>query len=223
LSRLRTYLPVTLCNWPPFPPELDAINNADIDGCYTIHWSSITATQPMTYVLEEVTNSAFTGAIEVYAGADTRYDISGKEAGHYYYHVKVCDGRVCSNWSNVRQAGAWWEQEPNNGAPQANGPLISSAVYSGTFTHTADLKDYFYFDLSIAHSVEVWLTNIPEGCDFDLALRDADENLLAYSNNYGSAAEHIVTGTLPPGRYYIQAYYYQTGCTPPYHLRVVYE
>jgi hypothetical protein len=45
-----------------------------------------------------------------------------------------------------------------------------------------------------------------------------------YSAELGNADEHILTGILPTGRYYIQVYHNSTGgSTQAYHLRVSYE
>ena len=67
-----------------------------------------------------------------------------------------------------------WEGEPNDQAPsQANGPLVSGLTYYGVFPSGADVQDYYYIDLSAAHAVELWLTNIPAGQDYNLVLRNA--------------------------------------------------
>jgi hypothetical protein len=69
--------------------------------------------------------------------------------------------------------------------------------------------------------VELWLTHIPGGHDYDLYLRDEQGSILLRSNEYGDADEHIVTGNLALGRYYIQVHHYSAGgTTQPYHLEV---
>jgi hypothetical protein len=122
----------------------------------------------------------------------------------------------------LRAFRADWEQEPNGVPAQASGPLASDATYYGTMP-VGDTNDYFYFDLSTPGDVELWLTNIPGGCDYDLVLRDAALVQVGYSGNVGSADEHISTGTLTTGWYYVQVYHRSTaGSSEPYHLRVVY-
>jgi len=118
-----------------------------------------------------------------------------------------------------------WEIEPNDDAlTQANGPIVSGLTYYGQFPSTADEKDYFYFDLTTEHTVELWLTNIGSGHDYNLVLRDANLDEVGYSGEPGSANEHIPPDILPAGWYYIQVYNYgQTGSTQEYHLRVVFE
>jgi len=118
--------------------------------------------------------------------------------------------------------GGSTEQEPNGTSAQASGPLLSNATYYGAMP-VGDINDYFYFDLSISGDAELWLTNIPGGCDYDLVLRDAALAQVGYSGNVGSADEHITTSALPPGRYYVQIYHRSAaGSSTQYHLKVVY-
>jgi hypothetical protein len=117
-----------------------------------------------------------------------------------------------------------WEAEPNNDMHAgANGPLVPGLIYYGTLP-AGDPHDYFYIDLAGDRAVELWLTDIPAGHDYDLYLRNAQGTLLASSSQYGDANEHIVTGTLPQGGYYIQVHHYSPGgSTQPYHLRFEYR
>jgi hypothetical protein len=118
--------------------------------------------------------------------------------------------------------GENWEQEPNGASTQANGPIASDQTYYGVMP-AGDINDYFYFDLSAAGSAELWLTHVPSGCNYDLVLRDVALGVAGYSANLGSADEHIQTGTLAAGRYYIQVYHNSAaGSAQEYHLRAVY-
>jgi hypothetical protein len=125
----------------------------------------------------------------------------------------------------LRHWAVGWESEPNNEAQtQANGPILSGLTYKGYFHNGADLKDYFYFDLASSRSVELWLGNIGAGHDYDLVLRDGALKEVGRSASRESPTEHILTGVLSAGRYYVQVYNYgRTGSSQPYHLRVVYE
>lgn len=62
------------------------------------------------------------------------------------------------------------------------------------------------------------------GCDYNLYLVAESMNLLGYSGNVGNASEHILTGILPVGKYYLRVRRV-TGwsATEPYVLRVVSE
>lgn len=169
----HVYLPYVARNWPPVPasPVLQPISNPDGDGSYTTNWSS--AQGAASYVLEEATSSTFVDAAQAYAGSATNYDLSGNGAARYYYRVKARNTFGDSGWSNVQSVDVLWEAEPNDFAPQqANGPIVSSLTYFGTFPSGGDINDYYYFDLTAAGRVELWLRNIPAGHNYDLVLRD---------------------------------------------------
>jgi hypothetical protein len=118
-----------------------------------------------------------------------------------------------------------WEAEPNDTVSQANGPLVSGLTYYGTLSGAIGASDYFYFDLPAGYSVELWLTNIPAGSDYDLVLYDSDLGMRGYSGLTGSGDEHIVTALSAAGRYFVRVYH-RSGAgsgTQPYHLRAVYQ
>ena len=115
------------------------------------------------------------------------------------------------------------ECEPDGNDTSADATLIGLQEEVQGVVCPDDTFDYYYFDLSTSHTVELWLTNIPSGCDYDLALRSAGCSLIKHSDNPGNANEHLQTGALSTGPYYIQVYAYQGRCSQPYHLRVVYE
>jgi hypothetical protein len=221
----RIYLPVMIRRWPPIPdvPVLNPISNPGGLGSYTVTWEA--AAQAETYVLEEAKSSTFAGSLQVYAGPLTSRPLSGRGAARYYYRVKAVNNWGESAWSNVRQVDVLWEAEPNDDAlTQANGPIVSGLTYYGTFASATALKDYFTFDLSASHSVDLVLSNIPSGRNYDIILRNASLAQVGYSALPGNSAEHILTGALPPGRYYVQVYRFSgDGSEQPYHLRVIYE
>ncbi len=220
----RILLPVIVRSWPPFPgvPTLYAIDNPDGLDSYTINWSA--APHAETYVLEEATDVAFADAHQIYAGSSTSHSVSGQATGRYYYRVKSRNAWGESGWSVVRSADMRWEVEPNDEIPQANGPIISGLDYYGTFPGSDDVKDYFCFGLASPHRVRIWLTNIPEGRNYDLVLRKEDTTAVGYSLQPENADEYIDIPSLPAGFYYIQVYRTSgAGSSQPYHLRVVYE
>jgi hypothetical protein len=119
-----------------------------------------------------------------------------------------------------------WEAEPNDDAlSEANGPILPGLTYYGNLSGDGDIHDYFCFDLSVDQSVELWLTDIPDGHDYDLVLRDPGLTPpVGYSGGPGNSPEHIETGILAAGRYYIQVYRHSPGgSTQPYHLRLEYH
>ena len=218
------YLPLVIRNWPPTPgtPVLNAITPPGENTTYQVSWSA--ADRADTYILERATHSDFSDTEEVYSGSNTAHTVDSEGIARYYYRVKARNIWGDSGWSNVQSVDVFWEKEPNDDAKtQANGPLASGSTYYGLFP-ADDIKDYFYFDLSTAHSVELWLTNIAAGQDYDVYLRDVNLNVVDSSATAGSVDEHIFIDDLQSGRYYIQVYNYSaSGSTQPYHLRVVYE
>jgi hypothetical protein len=218
------YLPLVIKNWPPTPgtPTLNTIPAPGANPSYLVDWDP--ASRADTYILEQATQSNFSDAEVIYDGEDTSYSVDSKGIARYYYRVKAHNEFGDSGWSSTQSVTVRWEEEVNDNAEtQANGPLASSSTYYGVFP-ADDPKDYFYFDLSSAHSVEVRLSNIATGEDYDVYLRDADLEEVSRSDKTGSVDEHIQTGTLSPGRYYIHVYNYSaSGSTQPYHLYVAYK
>ena len=113
------------------------------------------------------------------------------------------------------------EEEPNSLFSQANGPLIFNRDYCGNFSSASDDHDFFYFELEVKASVTITLNDIPNGRDYDLALYDEEWIPIAASREYDSAPEKV-TGTLLPGKYFIQVYSGEDSepSTANYRLRV---
>jgi hypothetical protein len=219
------YLPLTARGWPPAPgvPVLRPISNAAGLGTYSVAWDP--APRADTYVLEEAKGLAFVASWTVYNGAATSHLVAGRGAARYYYRVMARNSWADSGWSNAQHVDVLWEAEPNDEAhTQANGAIVSGLTYYGTFPNTADVKDYYYFDLSAPRSVELWLSNVASGQNYDLILRNAGLESVGYSAQLGNASEYISSAVLPAGRYYVQVYRYSgTGSDVPYHLKVVYD
>jgi PKD repeat protein len=222
------FLPLILHRWPPVPgaPVLQAISNPTGLGSYTVSWTPADALTA-SYLLQEAQQGDFTDAVLVYAGTATSHTVSGQGPTRYYYRVLGRNSWGDGRWSNVQAVDVLWEQEPNDDVLiQANGAIVSGLTYYGVISSAADRQDYFYFDLPAAHTIELWLTDIPDGSNYDLYLRaPADlDHPVGTSNKSGNADEHILTGVLSPGRYYIQIYNRSaTGSEQDYHLRTVYR
>jgi hypothetical protein len=218
----QVYMPLVLRCWPrPGTPVLSTISPPGDDASYIVSWDMTFGAE--YYSLQEATDPTFSDASTIYTDADTFHTVTSRCIKNYHYRVTACNCGGCSEWSNVESVEVRWECGLNNTCPGGNGPLVSDLTYYGTFTTTTDRRDYFHFDMTTPHTIELWLTNIPIGYDYDLALRNAGCDLIVFSNNYDNSAEHILTGILPAGRYYVQVYYYVPGSAQPYHLRVVYE
>lgn len=101
--RQRVFLPVIMKPVPPpLPPTLNAIDNVDGDGFYTVSWSaSAGATQ---YTLQEDDNAAFTSPASYLVWPATSWLAAAKSPGTYYYRVNASSSWGTSAWSNVQPA-----------------------------------------------------------------------------------------------------------------------
>jgi hypothetical protein len=204
-------------------------NQCELAGAGTLLWSpelwQDTKTVPVAAVADGVQD--WDQICEVWTGPALSQDMDYNDLDPSDVTVLVKNSRyrlslpvlVRNYWAGP------WEAEPNDTIATANGPVQSDRVYYGTFPMASDLNDYYYFDLVTANTVEVWLTNIRTGHNYDLVLRNASSAIIGYSGMLGNNDEYINTGTaLPPGRYYIQVYNRSSsGSSQAYHLFVVYE
>ena len=114
--------------------------------------------------------------------------------------------------------------EPNDSINQAWGPLLSGQEYLPYIYGPQDQDDFYFFNLPAAHSIEVWLRQIPAGHDYNLYLYNSTLVPIAYSGNLGNQQEHILTAVVPAGRYYVRVrpvVGYST--TQPYLVKAVYR
>ena len=218
-------LPVTLWRWPPAPdaPTLDEVENADGDGDYEVRWTLAALAQ--TYILQEAKDSTFQPVENSYESTVASYGVQDRGASRLFYRVKARNATSDSAWSNVEQVDVLWHKEGSDPEErQTNGSVVSGFTYFGTIQSAQDTSDYFYVDLPGGRTVEMWLSNIPSGHNWDLVLRD--HGLLTYDGWYsirsGNKDEHVEV-IVPGGRYYIQIYNGgDPGSSQPYHLKVVY-
>jgi hypothetical protein len=121
--------------------------------------------------------------------------------------------------------------EPNNSCEQAHGSLNPSQIYQSWISDydlaTYKKSDYFYVDIITANTINIYLTDIPAGTDYDLYLYrnpiDDPNNPAAVSNEYGNEPETILYNPPATGRYYIRVHSYSGYSASPYSLRVTYD
>jgi hypothetical protein len=120
--------------------------------------------------------------------------------------------------------------EPNDSCAQAYGPLASDQIYESWISNcdldTYKKSDYFYVVISTLNTINISLTNIPSGTDYDLYLyrnpEDDPDHWAARSIRTGSW-ETISYDPPATGRYYIRVYSYSGSSTSPYSLQVTYD
>jgi hypothetical protein len=82
---------------PPAAPASVSVPSQSATGSYTVSWSSsATAT---SYQVQEANNSSFTGAVQVYTGANLSYPVTGKTTGTWYYQVRATNASGSSGYT----------------------------------------------------------------------------------------------------------------------------
>ncbi|HRU93966.1 MAG TPA: hypothetical protein P5195_01865, partial [Anaerolineae bacterium] len=103
------YLPLVMRRFPPvpYPPVLNEIGNADLDGNYTVSWAyngPYDVEAPTSYTLQESTSADFSAAVQEYTFSASTYsmNVTGKASATYYYRVRGNNTAGAGEWSNVR-------------------------------------------------------------------------------------------------------------------------
>jgi parallel beta-helix repeat protein len=98
---------------PPSPPILIDPGEFDPDGSYSIIWEERDSS--FGFVLEEATTEFFDSSITVYNGSGSKFHVSGKINGTYYYRVKAFNKHGESSWSNIVDMVVDWPPDtPEN-------------------------------------------------------------------------------------------------------------
>jgi len=92
--------------------------------------------------------------------------------------------------------------EPNDSMLKASGPLIPSEKYHG-FISAKDDIDYFFLEIETPQIIELSLTDIPPGTDYDLYLVTGEEDVLKDSASSGQEEESIEYTTSSVGVFYV--------------------
>jgi hypothetical protein len=92
--------------------------------------------------------------------------------------------------------------EPNDSMLKAAGPLIAGEEYHG-FISAKDDIDYFFLEIETPQIIELFLTDIPPGTDYDLYLVTGEEDVLKDSASSGQEDESIEYTTSSVGVFYV--------------------
>jgi parallel beta-helix repeat protein len=116
--------------------------------------------------------------------------------------------------------------EPNDSFAQAHGPLTSGQIYESWISccDVASRRDYFYINISTTNTINIDLTNIPAGVDYDLYLYNSAQRRVDQSQRDDNLPEDISYEPPSAGRYYILVFspFYDYSASP-YSLRVTYD
>lgn len=112
------YFPLMFKRWPPipYPPTLNDITDPENDGTYTVSWSysyPITYPQPVSYTLQEATDSGFTSGLVEYAVSGTSKQISKTGGGTFYYRVRGNNAYGAGEWSAVDSISVGYRDDFN--------------------------------------------------------------------------------------------------------------
>jgi hypothetical protein len=162
-------------------PNLYTISNSDGDGSYLVDWSSVSGAT--SYTLQEDDNQAFTSPKTIYNGANTQYQVNGRETGFWYYRVRASNGNGNSDWSVVRSVSV---------LPGA--PLLAPINNSGNL-------DAYSVDWSLVSGAIGYTLQEDDNPTFSSPLVRYD----------GTAGTYSVTGQRGGGWYYRVRSYNQVG------------
>lgn len=129
---------------PPATPTLNAINNSDGDGAYTVSWSSVSGAT--SYTLQEQFNSGSFG--DIYTGSNTSQNRSGRSAGQWCYRLRANNSAGSSGWSGTKCATVS-DLKPDLMPFAPSGyqyPVVPSGITGTTVEGLLTAGDETYFD-----------------------------------------------------------------------------
>ncbi len=120
----------------PGAPVLNAINNPNQLGSYTISWSA--GRGATAYTLEEAPTSSFTSTTALTTTSRLSYTVTNKASGTYYYRARSVSGSLTSAWSNVVSTtvvGGFIDyfDDPNSGWPTYDRSVFEAKYASGEY------------------------------------------------------------------------------------------
>jgi hypothetical protein len=95
-----TYDFVHIDSTRPGKPTLNNIANADMNGSYTVSWSSVS--KAIRYELQEKRCGGSWSTI--HNGSATQKSRTGRSPGVWYYRVRACNECGCGDWSATKSA-----------------------------------------------------------------------------------------------------------------------
>jgi hypothetical protein len=183
-------------------------------------WLSSTALTESTFLSTTVDHT--------YAFSVTVYDHVGNQGegaaitqvGQHYVYLPL----VTSDW-------VWWYQfdiyEPNDRVSQAYPLTFTQPLYEAYIWDATDSDDYYAITPVTTETVQITLTDIPAGADYDLYVyyqSGSQYPLVVKSDRSGEQDENVTFAPTIDRTYYIRVYPYSGfSSTQPYHLTVIYQ
>jgi hypothetical protein len=229
------------------PPTQLVVNAPSESGSTTfpVSWSANDATSGIAYyTIEYSSTTDIAWQMWIPATTDTSATFDAPDTDQdFVFRVTAVDHAGNSAQAQARtrvglakvylpvtfRTWARWYQddryEPNNTIDQAYGPLLSGELYEAYIWNAQDKSDYYYFTSSSGVPVQIALTNIAPGADYDLYVYEYDGQyrLIASSDGTGNVDEKISFAPVQGRTYYVRIYQFDGFSNQqPYHLRVVY-
>ena len=197
---------------------LYAVAYREDDGAWETWLSSTVLTESTFFSVTMDHTYAF--SVTVYDHVGNRGEGTAMtQVGCHYVYLPV----VMRSW-------IWWYQfdiyEPNDSLSDAYGPLSSTQVYEAYIWNATDTGDYYHFTPSTTDQVQVMLTDIAVGADYDLYIYDTSlGDWLVWSNKPGNQDESVSFTPVAGRKYYILISPYEGtfDSSQPYHLTVTYN
>jgi len=188
------------------------------DGTWKSWLPSTTLTE--STFLSATVDHTYTFSVTVYDQVDNRGEGSAvTQVGRYRTYLPL----VMNSW-------VWWYEfdvyEPNDKIFQAYGPLTSTQVYTAYIWDATDVDDYYHFTPATTGTVQMTLTNIAVGVDYDLYIYyhdGAQYQVVGQSNGSGNQDEGVAFAPVANEKYYIRIHPYSGSSHQPYRLTVTYD
>jgi hypothetical protein len=218
----------------PFSVTWEAVDPGPGSGVasYTVAYREDEGAWETWYASTTITESTFLSATvdHTYVFSVTAYDrisnwgvgTATVQGGTRYVYLPV----VMKSW-------VWWYSidvyERNDSPDEAYGPLVSGQDYDGYIWDATDPDDYYWITPTTVSQVNVTLTNIPAGTDYDLYVYYHDgaqyQPAVDPSINPGNQNESVTfTPPVLGTKYYIRVYPASgSSSQQPYCLRATYD
>jgi hypothetical protein len=181
---------------------------------YTVEYSGVGDADWQSWLPDTTLSSATFSAPETetdYVFRVTAYDGAGNSGSAqkttHVGLVRVYMPAILGQWPSWYQYDPY---EPNDSLDNAYGPLVSGRVYKAYIWNEDDQDDYYGFSPTSGTNVQVTMTNIPDGTDYDLYVYgfDGQYHLVAFSNQTGNVSETVTFAPVPGRQYYVRIYAY---------------
>ena len=153
-----TFLPLVARRLPPAVPVLNSIPTPNYTGSYAVSWGAVSGAS--SYTLQEDTSNTFPHPTQVYNGANTSWNASGKTNGTYCYRVRSNNSAGGSAWSTSQCVVVSVQSGPTPGYWSGSGVgfyVTNDRQYVHNFAVTIYVSGCGTY--KITHTVDAPITN----------------------------------------------------------------